>query len=129
MIATQVLANHAVSEKIRDALAACRHILSPCEYARRAVRTIASVTHSQYAVWLNWPAGPESLVAETDGFCSRDRILPLCEAVPRLSNDLDSKEGVHSIAAVPIMFRSSITGVLAVANGALPYTSDDLDFL
>jgi hypothetical protein len=129
MTATQVLANHAVAEKIRGVLTACRYILSPCQYARRVVRTIASVTHSQYAVWLNYPAGPESLVAETDGFCWRARVLSLCEAVPRLSNELDSKAGIHSIAAAPIMFRSSITGVLAVANGALPYTSDDLYFL
>src|SRR5690242_4395904 len=117
MTATQVLANHAIAEKIRGVLTACRYIFSPCEYARRVVRTIASVTHSQYAVWLNWPAGPESVVAETDGFCSRARIPSLCEAVPRLSNDLDPTAGVRSIAAAPIMFRSSITGVLAVFNG------------
>jgi GAF domain-containing protein len=129
MSATQPLKHHAVAEKIRDVLSACRHILSPRGYALRVVGTIASVTHSQYALWLNWPAGPESLVAETAGFPWRARVFSLCEAVPRLSNHLEPGAGVHSIAAAPIMFRSSIIGVLAVVNGALPYTPADLDLL
>jgi signal transduction histidine kinase len=46
-----------------------------------------------------------------------------------LSNDLDPQNGLYSVLAAPILFRSSITGVLAVANGARPYTSADLDLL
>ena len=91
--------------------------------------TIASVTHSEYAVWLNWPLGPESLVAETEGFRWQARCLSLCDCVPRLSNDLDPADGVRSMAAAPIMFRSSVTGVLAVVNGAHPTHPPTFDLL
>jgi GAF domain-containing protein len=129
MSATRFLAHHAVAEKVRNVLSACRYIFTPRDYARRVVGTVATVTQSQYAVWLNWPAGPESLVAETEGFAWQARVLSLCEGVPRLSNDLEPGDGVYSIAAAPVMFRSSITGVLAVANGAILYTPADLQFL
>jgi signal transduction histidine kinase len=129
MHATQLLAHPVFAEKIRNVLSVCQRALTPREYARRLVETVADITDSQYAVWLNWPDGPESLVAETEGFSSRHRVLSLCACVPRLSNEVDAREGVHSVLAAPIMFRSSITGVLAVANGARPYTPADLDLL
>ena len=126
MPATQVFAHPVVAEMIRNVLSTCRCTLTSREYPHRLVETIASVTHSQYAVWLNWP-GRHCVVAETEGFPWRNRVLSLCECVPRLSGH--AGEDVHSIAASPIMFRSSITGVLAIANGALPYTTADLHFL
>src|SRR5207248_7119423 len=129
MDATQVLAHPAVAEKIQNVLAVCQHALTSREYARRLVETIAEVTQSQYAVWLNFPADPDSLVAETRGFSPWSGVLSLCGCVPRLSNHLDAAYGVHSSIAAPVMFRSSISGVLAVANSARPYTPADLELL
>src|SRR5215831_1059012 len=105
MSATEVLAHKAVEDKVRFVLDACRHILTPLDYARRVVGEVASITHSQYAIWLNWPASRGSLVAETPGLPCQTRVVALCQGVPRLANDLDPASGVHSIAAAPVMFR------------------------
>jgi signal transduction histidine kinase len=129
MHATKVLAHPAVAERTREVLSACQYASTPGDYARRVVETLASVTDSEYAIWLNWPAGPESVVAETQGFPFRSRVLALCDYAPCRCTKLDPRDGVHSIAVAPIMFRSSITGVLAVVNGALPYTPSDLNLL
>jgi signal transduction histidine kinase len=129
MHATKVLAHHAVAERTREVLSACQYASTPGDYARRLMETLAGVTNSEYAVWLNWPAGPESVVAETQDFPFRSRVLALCDYAPRRSTKLDPRDGLHSIAVAPVMFRSSITGVLAVANGALPYTPCDLNLL
>jgi signal transduction histidine kinase len=129
MHATKVLAHPAVAERTREVLSACQYASTPGDYARRVVETLASVTDSEYAIWLNWPAGPESVVAETQGFPFRSRVLALCDYAPCRCTKLDPRDGVHSIAVAPIMFRSSITGVLAVVNGVLPYTPSDLNLL
>jgi GAF domain-containing protein len=129
MHGTHLLTHIAVAEKTRNVLSACRQTLTSGDYARRLVDTIAEVTQSLYAVWLNWPAGPDSLVAETQEVSLRSRVLSLCACIPRLSNDRDADDGVRSIIAAPVMFRSTLQGILAVANSARPYTAADLEFL
>jgi signal transduction histidine kinase len=129
MHATKVLVRHAVAERTREVLSACQYASTPGDYARRLVETLANITSSECAIWLNWPVSPESVVAETQGFPFRRRVLALCDYAPRRCTKLDPRDGVHSIAVAPILFRSSITGVLAVANGAKPYTPCDLNLL
>lgn len=130
MLATQVLAPLVVADKIRSVLSACQYAWNADDYAQQLVRTLAIATHSEYAIWLNWPAGQGDPVAQTGG-CRTvlSRLRSLCDCAPRLANDLDERFGIRSIAAAPVMFRSFTVGVLAVANGDRPYTPADLDLL
>jgi hypothetical protein len=129
MRATQIPVCPAVAERTRRILSACQSSHTADAYARSLVEALASGMHSEFAIWLNWPAGHGEPVAYTAG-C--EIVLPhlraLCNRAPILSNDLDVRF-VRSIAAVPMMFRHSPAGVLAVANAANPYTPADLDVL
>jgi signal transduction histidine kinase len=129
MTATQVLAPVGVAENVRTVLSACRRQRSATDYARQLIQTLAETTHSQHALWLNLPAGPGYLVAETDGFDPFTRRLMLERRLPLLDNAWTFGEEIHSVAAVAIRFRSSVVGILAVANGARPYTPADIVLL
>src|SRR5437764_9934519 len=116
-----------VAHKIRSVLSACRQHNNPANYAYRLVCSLADVTHSQYAVWLNWPPGPDSVIAQTDGVNPLGRCLVFNQRLPLLVNDADSSDGIRSIAAAPVHFRDTLVGALGIANGAVPYTPRELD--
>jgi hypothetical protein len=129
MIATQVLAPSTVTEEIRNVLSACRHQSNAGDYASRLVQTLADITHSQHAVWLNWPASPGCVVAQTAGFNPLRDYLIADARLPLLANDCHTPDGIRCVAAAPIWFRSLVVGVLAVANGDEPYAPAHLDLL
>jgi GAF domain-containing protein len=128
MCATQVLASPAAAEKIRNVLRACRHEQNARDYACRLVQSLAEVMNSQHAVWLDWSAGSCSVLAETEGGTLSHWLGPN-PRVPLLADDRNLYAGIHSVAAAPITFRSSIFGVLAIANGREPYSPSDLGLL
>jgi hypothetical protein len=128
MSATQVHAHLAVSERIRDVLGSCQYAHTAQEYARQVVEALAVATHSQYAVWMNWPF-EEGIVSQAEGSDALARLLQLCKYAPLLSNDVAPGFGIHSFAAAPVLFRSTTAGVLAVGGGSRPYTTSDLELL
>ena len=129
MPATQVPAHPAVAEEIQDVLSACQYAWNGRDYACQLVLKLAALTDSPYAVWLNWPLSREGIVAQTENLPSPECLLSLCERAPLLRNDLENEFGIHSMAAAPVILRSSMLGVLAVANGARPYAPAVLDLL
>jgi signal transduction histidine kinase len=128
MFATQVLLRPSATEEIRSVLGACQYAPSARDYALQLVRALAAATDSPCAIWLNWPPHPTDVVAQT-GDASAGALSALCDCAPLAANDLADGSGLHSIAAAPMMFRSSVAGVLAVANRAHAYTTADLALL
>ena len=134
MTATQVLTPDTVAADIRNVLNACRRSCNAADYARRLVQALADFTHSQHAVWLNWPANSGCVVAGTGGLNPLDRFLMANLRLPLLANDCNLPHGIRAVAAAPIRFRSLVAGVLAVAKGdeplrEQPYRQSDLDLL
>jgi GAF domain-containing protein len=129
MTATQVLAPTTVADEIRNVLSACRHQRNAADYASRLVQTLAEVTHSQHAMWLNWPANPVCVVAQTAGLNPLGEYLIANERLRVLANDRSTADGIRSVAAAPVWFRSLVVGVLAVANGDEPYTPAHVELL
>jgi GAF domain-containing protein len=129
MTATQVLAPVEVSEGVRTVLGACRRERTAGDYAHRLIDSLVELTHSQYGLWLNLPASPGQVVAETDGLNPLTRCSIIEEDLPFFQNDCCLGDGIHSVAAAPICFRSSVVGMLVVANSTRAYTSADLDLL
>lgn len=129
MFATQVLAPAVVAEKIRDVLSACRHARTAHDYSRRLVQSAAEVTKSEHAVWLSCATDSVVPVAATENGSALTRWLGADPAVPLLVNQWNAYDALHSVAAVPVKFRSTVYGVLAVGNGTHPYTPDDLMLL
>jgi hypothetical protein len=129
MLAIQVLAPPTVAEEVRNVLSACRHERNADGYARQLVRTLADVTGSQYAVWLNPPQHPACVVAETDQIHPLIHRLILDASLPLLDNQWDLCASGCSIAAAPVQFRGSAVGVLAIVNSSRPYTSRDVEML
>jgi len=85
---------------------------------------------SEHAIWLDGTAARAEVVAQTG--CSGialSRLRSLCDRAPVLSNVLDIRFGIGSVAAAPMLFRGSMAGVLAVANAAQAYTPADLGVL
>src|SRR5436305_10119747 len=111
MSLTQVAVHPAVAEKTRNVLSACRDIRNPRAYAHALVRTVADATDSRCAVWLNWPVGPDCIVAETEGVNPLVLSLIRDTRLPLLANDWSSGDGVQSIVAAPVRFRASVAGV------------------
>src|SRR5262245_10393579 len=108
MHAMQVVAHPVVTEKIRTVLGACRHDQSPSDYARKLLENLTNITNSQHAVWLSWPIGPGCVVvAETGGVNPLARCLILNRCLPLLVNDPNLCEGIRSVAAAPVRFRTS----------------------
>lgn len=128
MFATQVLARPSITEQIRDVLGACEYVASARDYASRLIRAVAAATDSPCAVWLDRSMHGHTVVAQTEN-APTGRLLSLCASGPVLNNELSDGGGIHSIAAAPVMFRSSIAGTIAVGNGSRPYTSADLQLL
>jgi signal transduction histidine kinase len=128
MPVTQVPTHPVVSDRIKSVLKACYYARTADDYAHQVVSTLAIATRSQHAVWMNWPLGAGPL-AQTEDARVLTRLLCLCKQTPLLSNCVQQWSRIGSVAAAPILFRSSIAGVLAVANSARPYTPGDLDLL
>ena len=130
MSATQVPARLPLIEEIRFVLSACQYARSARDYAGRFVDALATATGSPCAIWLHWPLHPEEVVAQT-GELALHPLLSLCAAhpdgAPFICHDLD-EAAIHSVAAAPVMFRSTVTGVLAVIN-ASRYSAADLQLL
>jgi len=129
MPATQVLATNTVVEKVRNVLGACRHENNPENYAQRLVETLAEVTGSEHAVWLNGPADAKALLAETGPIHLFSAHLIKESHLPLLNNDWRPCPELRSVAAVPVRFRNSVVGVLGVANSGRLYTATDLEIL
>ena len=128
MFATQVLARPSATEEIRDLLISCQYAANAREYAGQVVKALAAATDSQFAIWFDWPVHLSTVVAQTEATISSG-LLALCHCAPLIDNDLGHNSGLRSIAAARVIFRSSVAGVLAVGNGARPYTAADLDLL
>ncbi len=128
MTATQLLAPVGVSERVRTVLAACRRERTASDYAQRLIDSLVEVTNSKHGIWLDLPASPGQVVAVTGGGNPLTR-LNIEKKLPFFEDHLGLGDETQSVAAAPIWFRSSVVGVLAVANGARPYTASDLDLL
>jgi signal transduction histidine kinase len=128
MFATQVPARRSITEQIRDVLGACQYVANARDYASQLIRAVAAATDSPCAIWLDTAMHGQTVVAQTDN-APTGRLLLLCAGGPCLHNALSDAGGILSIAATPVMFRSSIAGMIAVANSSRPYTSADLQLL
>jgi signal transduction histidine kinase len=128
MPATQVHAHLAVSERIRNVLGSCQYARTAQEYARQVVEALAVATRSPHAVWMNWPF-EEGILSQADGSDALACLLQLCKHAPLLSNEIAPGFGIHSLAAAPVLFRSTTAGVLAVGGSSRPYTTSDLELL
>ena len=130
MPATEFPVHPAGAERTRRILSACQCAATSGDYVRHLITALATEMQSDFAIWLNWPPAQGEPIAHTEG-CETvlGRLRSLCDRAPILSNHLDWSFGVASIVAVPIVFRHSTAGVLAVANGTVDYTPADLDVL
>jgi GAF domain-containing protein len=130
MPATPLRVHPVVAERTCRILSSCQYAITGEEYAHRLVASLSAEMRSEYAIWLNWPSGQSAAVAMSGG-CEAvlSPLRTLCDRAPILLNDLDMRLDLRSVAAVPMMFRATAAGVLAVANSAEGYTPTDLDVL
>ena len=118
-----------IAETIQTVASVCSYHTNSLEYARQLVQALAVVTDSEYAVWLNWPASPDCVVAESDYRGCLSRCLMREAHFPLLSNEWSASGEITSVAAAPIRFRNFVVGVLALANSSRPYVASDLTML
>ena len=128
MSATPVLERLSLTEEIRHILSSCQYAVTAGEYAGQLTAAVAAATESACAIWLDGPPQAPRVAALT-GSAPALHLISLCAGAPLIDHQCGGEAGVHSIAAAPVMFRSSPAGVLAVANGARRYTAADLQLL
>ena len=82
MHATQVLAHPLLQKNPKRAERLPVTLSNRGDYARRLVETLADVTHSQYAIWLNLARRSRVRGSGDRGLSFPNRVLSLCACVP-----------------------------------------------
>jgi hypothetical protein len=128
MLKNFVSPDWSITDKVQSVMCACQYARTAEDYVRQFTRATAAAMQSPHVAWVNWPGLPLSLVTRTEGSEHLLAVLPeLAGQAPVICPS--AGRAAECIAVVPVLFRSSVTGLLAVAGRVEGYTTRDLDTL